>query len=384
LAERGYDVILLEKHPQTRTHIICTGIVGAEAFNRFSLSPESVLVRLGRARFISPGGYSLEYSTTQPMAFVVDRSRFDGHLQDRAARAGVRLCYGFQAERVDEGPEEIRIHGRNGPGPLQVRARLALLANGFNIRLTKSLGLPLPGKLIQGVQAEIPMSALETTEVHFGRKVAPDFFAWAVPVGPGCARIGLLAHREGRKHFEQLLAGPLFGGRLTVKPHAIQSRPIVQGALARTWGERFLVVGEAAGQVKTTTSGGIYYGLLCAELAAEALTEALRSPERRARALRAYHTRWTRLLGPELGAGMQLQRLASLLTDHQIDSLFRQLNSVGLRAAIEPRVRFDWHRDLIFFLLRHPSLARFFFHRGRSAPWWRSSPDSLAPSLRPG
>ena len=35
LAERGYRVILLEKHSQPRTHIICTGIIGREGFFRF-------------------------------------------------------------------------------------------------------------------------------------------------------------------------------------------------------------------------------------------------------------------------------------------------------------------------------------------------------------
>ena len=47
-------------------------------------------------------------------------------------------------------------------------------------------------------------------------------------------------------------------------------RPIPLVPLCRTFGERVLVIGDAAGLTKPTTGGGIYYSLLSAELAAAA------------------------------------------------------------------------------------------------------------------
>ena len=49
--------------------------------------------------------------------------------------------------------------------------------------------------------------------------------------------------------------------------------------LPRTYGQRLVVVGDAAGQVKPTTGGGIYYGLLCADIAAGTLHRALEKGE---------------------------------------------------------------------------------------------------------
>ncbi|GAI10492.1 unnamed protein product, partial [marine sediment metagenome] len=39
------------------------------------------------------------------------------------------------------------------------------------------------------------------------------------------------------------------------------------------------MVGDAAGQVKPTTGGGIYYGLLCADIAANNLHRALENDD---------------------------------------------------------------------------------------------------------
>ena len=52
-------------------------------------------------------------------------------------------------------------------------------------------------------------------------------------------------------------------------------RVLPLGPVSRTWTDRILAVGDAAGLVKPTTGGGIYYGLLTGHLAADVLAEAL-------------------------------------------------------------------------------------------------------------
>ena len=43
LAEEGFDVLILDKRPAIGQQVVCTGIVGKEAFDRFSFSRISVL-----------------------------------------------------------------------------------------------------------------------------------------------------------------------------------------------------------------------------------------------------------------------------------------------------------------------------------------------------
>ena len=70
--------------------------------------------------------------------------------------------------------------------------------------------------------------------------------------------------------------------------------------LPRTYGDRLVVVGDAAGQVKPTTCGGIYYGLLCADIATNNLHRALKRDDLSAKSLANYERGWKRKLGREL------------------------------------------------------------------------------------
>ena len=49
------------------------------------------------------------------------------------------------------------------------------------------------------------------------------------------------------------------------------------GPIERTYATRLLAVGDAAGLVKATTGGGIYYSLLSGRLAADVLADALQT-----------------------------------------------------------------------------------------------------------
>jgi flavin-dependent dehydrogenase len=74
--------------------------------------------------------------------------------------------------------------------------------------------------------------------------------------------------------------------------------------------ERVLVIGEAAGQVKATT-GGIYYGLLAARLAADTISQAFATGCFAAPTLQGYERAWRSLLADELALGLSFRRLYS-------------------------------------------------------------------------
>ena len=68
--------------------------------------------------------------------------------------------------------------------------------------------------------------------------------------------------------------------------------------IARTFADRVLAIGDAAGIVKATTGGGIYYSLVSAAAAAEVLAPALRRDALGARVLQAYEAAGARGLAP--------------------------------------------------------------------------------------
>jgi flavin-dependent dehydrogenase len=133
--------------------------------------------------------------------------------------------------------------------------------------------------------------------------------------------------------------------------------------LSRTFASRLLVVGDAAGLVKPTTGGGIYYSLVSATLAAETLIPALRSNELKEEALGVYQQRWRKRLGPEFQSQLALRMLAQRMSDAEIDSLFDLALTDGVMPIVRAKAKFNQHRHLIAGLFRYGPTRRLLFRR---------------------
>jgi flavin-dependent dehydrogenase len=212
-----------------------------------------------------------------------------------------------------------------------------------------------PPDYVHGVHADVPFQDLDRAELYFGKDVAPGYFAWAVPFGDGMARLGVLAEQGGRQLFERFLRRQEIRSRLPsgeeqdlerIRRRRLRSRGIVQGMVRPSFAERTLAVGEAAGQVKTTTAGGIYYGLIGAEVAARVLCDSLDADDSSSSRLAAYEEAWWDRLGGEIAAGLELQRVGREMSNEEIDRLFEALQD-GVAGAVRAAVRFDWHRPAL-------------------------------------
>jgi len=206
----------------------------------------------------------------------------------------------------------------------------------------------------------VPVTGIDEVEVYFGEKVAPSFFAWLVPTSPGKALVGLLSRRNPGLHLRKLLTSLLAEGKIASADGTLNYGGIPLKPLKRTYGERLIVVGDAAGQVKPTTGGGIYYGLLCADTAANILKEALESNDLSAKNLSRYQRGWKKKLGRELRAGYWSRKLYERLSDGQIDRIFAIIESSGIdRALLESEdLSFDWHSEFVLRLLGHRAVAK--------------------------
>jgi flavin-dependent dehydrogenase len=122
-----------------------------------------------------------------------------------------------------------------------------------------------------------------------------------------------------------------------------------------------MAVGDAAGIVKPTTGGGIYYSLVSASLAADTLREALDRDDLTTAALAPYEASWRQRLGPELRSQLVLRRIAHQLTDEDIDGLFELARTDGIMPLIRRTAAFNHHREFIVALLKHPPARRLLF-----------------------
>ncbi len=354
-AKAGLSTLVLEEHEDAGLFVNCTGIIGVEAFRRLNLPEEHILSSLQAVTFYAPSGKSFRYKPDQPLAHIVSRRYFDKSLAELAQSEGAEYRYNYHGRllRVDSQSAEIR---RSEEDPEPIQGKTAVIATGFGTNLGLQVGLQGPKEIVYGAQAEVEMEGLGDVEIYLGKSVAPDAFAWVVPLQPGRARIGLIASKEAPRYFQAFLQHPAIRPRILTEQPKMLLSPIPTEPIERSYTDRILVVGEAAGQVKTTTQGGIYYGALCAAIAAETLQEAFRRNNFRAKIMRRYEKAWRQQIGPELKAGSSLRQLFEELSDTQIDALVELGTRNDIMSLVKRLAHFDWHRTLIQTSLKLPAL----------------------------
>ena len=363
LAAAGHDVLVLEEHDEIGSPVHCTGLLGFDAFEEFDLPRSTILGEAGTARFWAAAGRSVLVRSNHVRAAVIDRGALDAALAARAERAGASVWRGCRAETIAVGETSVLVTGRGLDAP--VEARSLVLACGARYRFHKQLGLGVPSAFLQSAQIETSFPATPDVEVRFGREVAPAGFAWLVPVqrdGHSRARIGLMAETRSGERFAAFLRVLCEQAGIRpddVAPPRLKMLPL--GPVSRTYGDRVLAVGDAAGLVKPTTGGGIYYGLLSGAIAADVLHEALVRNRLTQSCLRRYETQWRRRLGQEIRVGLAFRRIVSRLSDESIDSLIELARVDGVVPLLQEKASFNWHRKAALALLAHPKFRKVAF-----------------------
>jgi digeranylgeranylglycerophospholipid reductase len=360
LARRGVSTLVCEEHAGVGDPVHCTGVLATESFDMLGLPRDATLNPLTAARFVSPSGISISYSTPSPLAAVIDRGVFDRALAVRAKAAGAELRIGTRVSVVETGPGAVRAQ----VGDEWVSARLLILACGANYALQRRVGLGLPRDYLHSAQRELPARETGDIELHFGRDVAPDGFAWAVPVvrpGGTSVRVGVMTSRDPIGCYTRMVdrIADRWGIEERTQPPRQKILPL--GAIDRTYNDRTLVVGDAAGLVKPTTGGGIHYSIWSAALAADVAVDALAADRLDAGALASYERQWRDRLGEEFAEQRSLRDLVTRLSDQEIDTLFDLARTDGIMPIVRKTAQFNHHRHLIRALLRHPPARKILF-----------------------
>lgn len=359
LAARGHDVVVFEEHPQIGFPVHCTGVLGAAAFDEFDIPPDAILGTAQVATFVAADGSSVSVDAERAQAVVVDRARFDQGLADASRAAGAELRTGARVRTIAIEPDGVRI-GVEGAAPIDARA--CVLACGANYRFNRQLGLGVPRSFVQSAQLEQSLDGPEGVEVHLGREVAPAGFAWLVPFereGRRHTRLGLMCESRALVRFREFATRmrTRFGVATEGWPEP-RLKILPLGPVRRTYGPRVLAVGDAAGLVKPTTGGGIYYSLISGQIAADTLDEALRADDLREARLRRYETGWRQRLGADIRIGLAFRTLAARMNDRSIDAVVELARVDGIVPLLRQTADFNWHRQSALALLRHAQFRK--------------------------
>ncbi len=360
LAEMGYGVVVVEQKERVGEQVCCTGIIGQECVASFAIDNNVILRQANSASLFSPSGRLLRLWREGTQACIVDRAAFDVAMASRAQGKGAEYVLNSLVRDIEVRDDRVRIEAACQGEKLNFEARAVVIATGFGSKLTEKLGLGKVSDFVMGAQTEVEAIGVDEIEVYFGQKIAPGFFAWLVPTSPQMARVGLLSRRSPGLYLRGLMSSLVVQGKIVSAEAELSYGGIPLKPLARTYSDRLLVVGDAAGQVKPTTGGGIYYGLLCVDIAANTLHRALESNDLSARSLGSYERGWRRKLGRELRIGYWARKLYQRLSDRQIDRIFDVIKSNGIDEALlkAEDLAFDWHGKAVLRLVRNAVVAK--------------------------
>ncbi|GAA0640060.1 NAD(P)/FAD-dependent oxidoreductase [Streptomyces thermocarboxydovorans] len=283
LAERGHDVLLVERRTRLTGAIRTTGIFVRKTLDDFPLPAAHLGPPIRRVVLYPPG-------LDRPVDLVSDRDEYRvgdmGPLYESAAAdaaaAGVRVALGTRYAGRQDGT--VHLVGRDGPKA--VRARFVVGADGARSRVARDLGLDRNRRLLVGAEEVFEVPAHDeppTFHCVLDPSLAPGYLAWVVDDGRH-AHVGVAGYPDrfpqGLRHALTRFSASAPGLRGVPRPDAVERRggPIpVGGVLRRISCADGLLVGDAAGAVSPLTAGGLDPCLRLSELAADVLDTALRS-----------------------------------------------------------------------------------------------------------
>lgn len=322
-ATSGSKVILLEEHSSVGWPIECAGLLGLEAMQESELTGGAFILQgLRGAAVFSPGGFRLDFKAQNSKAWVVDRRLFDRALARDALQKGAELRLRSAVRMIRKEQGDLVLTLADG---VEIRARVVISAEGVRARLARLAGIKPPSKILSGAQVEVPFALEdpESVEVHLGD--APGLFAWVIPAGEETARIGLCACDRGCDRLKAFLKKDVIKKRILGSPVGLFVGGLPLGPPAVASANRFLAVGDAAGQVKPTSGGGIYPGLVAAKIAGKVAAAAALDDDCSMKRLGEYDRLWRAALGRELDIGLKANRMLNKMSPADLDEVMSYL-----------------------------------------------------------
>lgn len=370
LAKLGVRVTVFEEHPEIGLPSHCAGHLSIRSLRNMGLYPlpnDIIENNFNTANFYSSTGTKFSLHLSRLVTTALNRARFDKYLADQAITAGARFILNTRVQSLITADGCIKGVSIKQDGKKEEKSfsKIILDAEGISSRLLRQGGLTTlkPKGLVYAVEAEVEnVQDVESSavEVYFGKAYAPGFYGWLIPKLDGTAKVGL-ATNEGNPHEflralmskHPIASKQLSNAKITkIGYHAIT----LGGPIDRSYGNGFLACGDCASQVKPTTGGGVIFGLMCAKIAAQTSSEALRQGDVSSNFLQIYQKRCSDVLSFDFSVMLRLRRFLDSLSDEKMDEILRFCGRLGVDKALSDIDEIDFQGKLMLKLLGKPSM----------------------------
>jgi len=368
-AERGRDVVLYESKDQIGVHEHCAGLLSIAGLEQLQLShlPSEVIqnAQVKGTKIFSPSGQSLSVSKKEPTALIVNRAKFDQFLFQEALDKGVSVETSSRIVGIHRENNYIVLNMGKKATSQDIKCNVTILAEGRFPRLNKQVNLTVPSRKSIVFSSMYIMKNLrdidpEFVEVYQDQKYAPGFFAWIIPLNDRTAKVGLASYTVPTRDFLNSFIKNHPVAKKKLENAVIDKR--MSGAIPlgsyirKTYTDNVLVVGDAAGQTKPTTGGGVIFGGIAAQIAGKVASDAVTAEIYNSQYLSRYQKLWKKELKQNLRVMKLIRSYINSLNTKDLDRLFILLNKPRIRNKISESGDMDNQKTIVFNLLLNLNL----------------------------
>jgi digeranylgeranylglycerophospholipid reductase len=353
IAAGGLSVVVLEEDAEIGTPEHCGGLVSISGIQNLGIVPDIGAIennRIAHAKIVSPSS-RFEISAERQKVIVLDRRAFDKQIAFQAQKKGAEI-------RVKC---SMRSFGKEGSEHVVKTSEGNFSCNFFvDARGIASIISRNRDGVLHSAQYEVYASWIEpdTIEVAFDSQQYPGFFAWIIPTGRGRGKVGVAGRRINAASALQTYIDSKGKCSVVRKVYA----PIwINGPVRSFVSDGTIIVGDAAGQSKPTTAGGIYTCGMGGVLAGRALVQAADKKnddkQKQQLFLRQYESNWLSMFKLEFDKMLLARRLLERMDNKAIDDLITAISTETVQ-EVSVDGDFDFHSTALAKILGAKGAAR--------------------------
>lgn len=336
IAANGHSVLVAEEDYEIGTPEHCGGLVSTTGLNELGIIPRQKTFEhhIEQAEIFSPSGKSFVINSSKQKVIEINRRELDKQIAHQAQKSGAEI-------KVKTSFLEKTKNGiKTSEG--KVDCKVIVDARGVSSLIHKDRT-----GILSSAQYEVYASWIKKgkVEVYIDQEKYPGFFAWVIPSSEGIGKVGVAG--RGINVSESINEFLLKKGN-----HSIIRKifaPIwIKGPIEKFVTENVVTVGDAAGQAKPTTAGGIYSCGMGGIFAGRAISKFLETNNKSH--LDEYQKNWEERFGKEFEKQLLARRLLEKLDNKSINKLFESVTPEILD-EISQKEDFDFHTSSIIKLL---------------------------------
>ena len=336
IASNGFSVLVIEEDYEIGTPEHCGGLVSIAGLEELGIIPfrKTFDHMIEFAEIKSPNGNSFTINSKKQKVVEISRRELDKQIAFQAQKNGaiIKVRTSFQ-EITDTG---IRTNEEN------IDCNIFVDARGVSSLIHKDRT-----GILSSAQYEIYANWIKKgkVEVIFDQEKYPGFFAWIIPSSEGKGKVGIAGRGINvSETLEQFLKEK--GEHATIRK--IFAPIWINGPITKFVEGKIVTIGDAAGQAKPTTAGGIFTSGMGGVYAGQAISKFLRTNN--SKELEEYQKRWIERFGKEFEKQVFARKILERLDNKTINKLFESITPDIIK-EISEKDDFDFHTSSIMKLL---------------------------------